>query len=123
MKPNRTEAQVAVDLDSVALEIAQISCYLEGSLQKSVKRYRKKDGTVSEYQLPPVLQYPKEGGGQSRMRIPLRHVELVGELLAAGCRRRELLARHRALSFEWAKLQMRGDPAKKKTSPPSGSAH
>ena len=111
----RTEEQIVAELDSVALEIADTSCYLEGSLQKSVKRYRKKDGTVSEYLLPPVLQYPKAGGGQGRMRIPRRHTELVGELLGAGDQRRKLLDHHRALSLEWVKLRMRSKTAEKKT--------
>ena len=115
MKPTRTEAEITADIERVSLEIAQIANYLEGSLQKSVKRYRKKDGSVSTYPLPPVLQYPLPEGGQSRMRIPARLVELVCGLLEAGCQRRKLLARHRALALEWTKLQMRGGNAEKKT--------
>ena len=115
MKPPRPEEQILADLEHVSLDIARIACYLEGSLQRSVKRYRKKDGTVSQYELPPVLQHPLEGGGQGRMRIPSRHVPLVRALLEAGRRRRELLARHRAISLEWASLRMRGPAAEKKT--------
>ena len=114
MTPPRSEAQILADLDHVSLDLAQIDCYLEGSLQRSVKRYLKKDGTVSQYELPPVLQYPLEGGGQGRMRIPSRHVPLVRTLLDAGRRRRELLARHRALALEWASLRMRGPADEKK---------
>ena len=104
MKPARNEAEILADLDKTALEISQISLYLEGSLQKSAKRYVKKDGSVSVYELPPVLQYPTERG-QGRMRIPARHLPLV----------RELLERHRALSLELAKVRMRGGDAEKKT--------
>lgn len=115
MDSSRTEEQIVAGLDSVALEIADISCYLEGSLQKSVKRYTKKDGTVSEYLLPPVLQYPKAGGGQGRLRIPRLHAELVEKLLVAGDQRHKLLDHHRALSFEWVKLRLRSKTAEKKT--------
>lgn len=115
MTTPRTETQILADLERVSLDIAQIACYLEGSLQRSVKRYRKKDGTVSQYELPPVLQHPLEGGGQGRMRIPARHVPLVRSLLEAGQRRKGLLARHRALSLEWASLRMRGPADEKKT--------
>lgn len=113
MKPARTEAEILADLDKTALEISQISLYLEGSLQKSAKRYVKKDGSVSVYELP-VLQYPKEHG-QGRMRIPARHLARVQELLDEGKRRRKLLERHRALSLELAKGRMRGGDAEKKT--------
>jgi len=113
MKPARNEAEILADLDKTALEIAQITLYLEGSLQKSAKRYVKKDGSVSVYELPPVLQYPKEHG-QGRMRIPARHLALVRELLEEGKRRRKLLERHRALSLELAKVRMRGGDAEKK---------
>lgn len=115
MESIRTEEQIVAELDSVALEITDISCYLEGSLQKSVKRYRKKDGTVSEYPLPPVLQYPKAGGGQGRMRIPRQHAEFVERLLVAGHQRRELLDRHRMFSLEWVRRRMRSKTAEKKT--------
>ena len=103
------------ELDKTSVELAQINLYLEGSLQKSVKRYTKKDGTVSEYELPPVLQYPKEGGGQKQMRIPRRHVDLVKKLLIEGTRRQKLLERHRALSFKLAQLQLRSVDGEKKT--------
>ena len=114
MKPARTEAEILADLDKTALEISQITLYLEGSLQKSAKRYTRKDGGVSVYDLPPVLQYSTERG-QSQMRIPARHVPMVAELLEEGRRRRKLLALHRALSLELAKLKMRGGDAEKKT--------
>jgi hypothetical protein len=117
MKPARNEAEILADLDKTALEIAQITLYLEGSLQKSAKRYVKKDGSVSVYELPPVLQYPKEHG-QGRMRIPARHLALVRELLEEGKRRRKLLERHRALSLELAKVRMRGGDAEKKNDRP-----
>ena len=122
MAPSRTEAQIRSDFERVALDLAQIGNFLEGSLQNSVKRYRKKDGTISEYTLPPVLQYPLEGGGQSRMRIPAQHVPLVRRLLDAGKRRRELLARHRALSLEWTKVQLRDTTPEKKTTRRSRSS-
>lgn len=115
MKAIRTEDQVIADLNRVSLELTQTGNYLEGSLQKSVKRYRKKDGKVSEYSLPPVLQYPLPSGGQSRMRIPLRHVQLVRDLLDTGRQRRKLLARHRELSLEWVKLLIRNCEVEKKT--------
>lgn len=115
MKPNRTEAELIAELGKIAIDIADISLYLEGSLQKSVKRYKKKDGTVSEYELPPVLQYPKEGGGQRQMRIPRERVELVKQLLAEGKRRQELLTRHRAISLELSRMQLRGVDTEKKT--------
>ena len=114
MKTARNEAEILSDLDKTAIEIAQITLYLEGSLQKSAKRYVKKDGSVSVYKLSPVLQHPTERG-QSQMRIPARHLPLVRELLEEGKRRRKLLAHHRALSLELAKARMRGGDAKKKT--------
>ena len=114
MKPARNEAEILADLDKTALEISQITLYLEGSLQKSAKRYTRKDGGVSVYDLPPVLQYSTERG-QSQMRIPARHLPLVRELLEEGRRRRKLLERHRALSLELAKVRMRGGDAEKKT--------
>lgn len=115
MKPTRTEAEIITALDKIALEISQVRLYLEGSLQKSVKRYKKKDGTVSAYELPPVLQYPKENGGQRQMRMPRRHVALVEVLLAEGKKRQKLLAHHRALSLELVQLHLRGVDAEKKT--------
>ena len=115
MKTKSIQQQLVDELDKTSVELAQINLYLEGSLQKSVKRYTKRDGTVSEYELPPVLQYPKEGGGQKQMRIPRRHVDLVKKLLIEGTRRQKLLKRHRALSFKLAKLQLRSVDEEKKT--------
>lgn len=114
MKPIRLEKEIIDLLDKTALEISQINFYLDGSLQKSTKRYRKKDGSISVYNLSPVLQYPTERG-QSQMRIPARHLPMVQELLEAGRERRKLLARHRALALELAKVRMRGGNAEKKT--------
>lgn len=112
----RAREAILKDMDAVIAELAGIELYLEGSLQRHDVAYRKKDGTLVRHKATPSLQYPAGNGGQSRMRIPWKHVDFVEELLREGQRRKPLLARHRDLARELTTEAMRsGDTAQKKT--------
>ena len=102
MKPARNEAEILSDLDKTALEIAQTTLYLEGSLQKSAKRYVKKDGSVSFYPTRPILQYRLGPKLRKSKRIPLDKVAEIERLLKDGDRFKALMARYGALASKLA---------------------
>jgi len=91
------------EMDEIVRAIRALGPCLEGSLKENAKaKYVKKDGTVSEYPTPPILQYragPKKRGYR---RIPRGKVGEVRRLLENGRRYRELASRYEALSARLA---------------------
>jgi hypothetical protein len=106
-----TEHEILTEMRNVLSEIRAAGPWLEGSLLENKKnKYTKKDGTVSVYPAPPVLQYRDGSGGRGSKRIPAGRVQEIKALLAAGRRARPLLERYAALAAELAL-----SPAEKKT--------
>lgn len=103
--------KIEQEMSETLKSIQALGPCLEGSLKENAKaKYVKKDGSVSHYPTPPILQYrigPKKRGYR---RIPLSHLGEVQLLLENGKRYRELAERYEALSARLA-LRFKKKPA------------
>lgn len=98
-----TEREIIAEMSNVLAEVRAIGPCLDGSLlANKTNRYTKKDGSVSVYPAPPVLQYRVGPGRRRSKRIPAGKVAEVERLLEAGVRYRKLMARYAALAAELA---------------------
>ena len=98
-----TEREILKEMRDILAEVRAIGPCLDGNLlANKSNRYTKKDGSVSVYPAPPVLQYRVGPGKRRSKRIPREKVAEVERLLEAGARHRRLMARYAALAAELA---------------------
>jgi len=98
-----TEREILKEMRDILAEVRAIGPCLDGNLlANKSNRYKKKDGSVSVYPAPPVLQYRVGPGKRRSKRIPREKVAEVGRLLEAGASYRRLMARYAALAAELA---------------------
>ena len=98
-----TERDILNEMRSVLAEVRALGPCLDGNLLKNKSnKYVKKDGSVSVYAAPPVLQYRAGPGKRRSARVPEGRVAEIERLLAAGKSYRKLMARYTALAAELA---------------------
>ena len=101
-----TERETILAMRGILAEIRAIGPCLDGVLLKNkTNRYTKKDGSVSVYAAPPVLQYRAGPGKRRSRRIPAGSVAGVERLLESGARCKGLMARYAALAADLALAQ------------------
>ena len=94
-----TERETIVEMRNILTEVRAIGPCLDGNLlTNKSNRYTKKDGSVSVYPAPAVLQYRAGPGKRRSKRIPAGKLAEIGKLLEAGRRYRTLMARYTALA-------------------------
>lgn len=92
-----TEREILKEMRGILDEVRAIGPCLDGNLlANKTNRYTKKDGSVSVYPAPPVLQYRVGPGKRRSKRIPREKVAEVERLLEAGARHRRLMTRYRS---------------------------
>lgn len=97
------EREIIKEMRDILAEVRDIGPCLDGNLlANKSNRYTKKDGSVSVYPAPPVLQYRVGPGRRRSKRIPRAMVAEVERLLEAGARYRSLMGRYAALAAELA---------------------
>ena len=98
-----TEHEMITEMRGILAEVRAIGPCLEGNLLKNKSNKNvKKDGSVSVYAAPPVLQYRAGPGKRRSARVPEGRVAEIERLLAAGKSYRKLMARYTALAAELA---------------------
>lgn len=98
-----TEREIIIEMRGILNEVRAIGPCLDGHLLKNkTNRYVKKDGCVSVYAAPPVLQYRAADGKRKSRRVPVGRVAEIERLLEAGRRYRRLMSRYTALAAELA---------------------
>jgi hypothetical protein len=98
-----TEREITTEMRGILAEVRDIGPCLDGHLLKNKSnKYVKKDGTVSVYAAPAVLQYRAGPRKRKSRRVPAGRVADVERLLEAGRRFRRLMARYAALAAELA---------------------
>jgi len=98
-----TEREIIVEMRDILAEVRAIGPCLDGNLlTNKLNKYTKKDGSVSAYPAPPVLQYRADPGTRRSKRIPAGRVAEIKRLLEAGRRYRRLMGRYAALAAELA---------------------
>lgn len=98
-----TERDILNEMRGVLAEVRALGPCLDGNLLKNkTNRYVKKDGSVSVYAAPPVLQYRVGPGKRRSRRVPAGKVAEIGRLLEAGRLYRGLMDRYTALAAELA---------------------
>ncbi|MDD4101375.1 MAG: hypothetical protein PHU80_01925 [Kiritimatiellae bacterium] len=98
-----TEHEMITEMRGILAEVRAIGPCLEGNLLKNKSnKYVKKDGSVSVYAAPAVLQYRAGPRKRKSRRIPAGRVADVERLLDAGRRYKRLMARYAALAAELA---------------------
>jgi hypothetical protein len=106
-----TERETIAEMRRILTEVRAIGPCLDGNLlANKTNRYTKKDGSVSVYPAPPVLQYRAGPGKRRSMRIPAGSVAGIRRLLEAGRRYRDLTARYAALAAGLALSQKKRGP-------------
>ena len=97
------ERDILREMRSVLAEVRTLGPCLDGNLLKNkTNRYTKKDGGVSVYAAPPVLQYRVGPGERRSVRVPKGRVAEIERHLEAGKSYRKLMARYTALAAELA---------------------
>ena len=97
------EREILREMRSVLAEVRALGPCLDGNLLKNKSnKYVKKDGSVSVYAAPPVLQYRAGPGKRKSRRVAAGRVADVERLLEAGRRYKRLMARYAALAAELA---------------------
>ena len=97
------EREILREMRSVLAEVRALGpCLDENLLKNKSNKYVKKDGSVSVYAAPPVLQYRAGPGKRRSARVPEGRVAEIERLLAAGKSYRKLMARYTALAAELA---------------------
>lgn len=98
-----TEREMIAEMRSILAEVRAIGPCLDGHLLKNKSnKYVKKDGSVSVYAAPAVLQYRTGPRKRKSRRVPSARVADVERLLEAGGRYKRLMARYAALAAELA---------------------
>lgn len=98
-----TEREIIVEMRDILNQVRAIGPCLDGNLlANKTNRYTKKDGSVSVYPAPPVLQYRVGPGKRRSRRVPAGKVAEIGRLLEAGRLYRGLMDRYTALAAELA---------------------
>jgi len=98
-----TEREMTTEMRGILAEVRDIGPCLDGHLLKNKSnKYVKKDGTVSVYAAPAVLQYRTGPRKRKSRRVPAGRVADVERLLEAGRRFKRLMARYEALAAELA---------------------
>ena len=101
-----TEREMITEMRGILAEVRAIGPCLDGNLLKNKSnKYVKKDGSVSVYAAPAVLQYRVGPGKRKSRRIPAGRVADVERLLDAGRRYRRLTVRYAELAAELALSQ------------------
>lgn len=97
------EREMIAEMRSILTEVRAIGPCLDGHLLKNKSnKYVKKDGSVSVYAAPAVLQYRAGPGKRKSRRVAAGRVADVERLLEAGRRYKRLMARYAALAAELA---------------------
>jgi len=98
-----TERDMTAEMRGILAEVRAIGPCLDGNLLKNKSnKYVKKDGSVSVYAAPAVLQYRTGPRTRKSRRVPAGRVADVERLLEAGRRYKRLMARYAALAAELA---------------------
>ena len=98
-----TEREIIAEMRDILAEVRAIGPCLDGNLlTNKLNKYRKKDGSVSAYPAPPVLQYRAGPGKRRSKRIPAGRVAEIGRLLEAGRCYKKLMGRYATLAAELA---------------------
>jgi len=98
-----TEREMITEMRGILAEVRAIGPCLDGHLLKNKSnKYVKKDGSVSVYAAPAVLQYRAGPGKRKSRRVAAGRVADVERLLEAGRRYKRLMARYAALAAELA---------------------
>jgi len=100
-----TDKVIVEKMQKIVKEALAIGPWLCGNLLCSKKnKYTKKDGTVSVYAAPAVLQYRVGPGAKGRRskRIPASRIEEIRTLLESGQQYSKLMDEYAALAAELA---------------------
>jgi hypothetical protein len=96
-----TEQKIVERMRKISKEALAIGPWLKGNLLRGKKnKYTKKDGTISVYVAPAILQYRVAAGAKGRhsKRIPVSRLEEIQGLLEAGNEYTKLMEEYAGLA-------------------------